>query len=209
MKKRICALTSMIFFSGILVGCENESVSNNTEKPSQAQLTTSRVSAEQALPAVESKKTSVQFDQNYEVKHTLSVIKLEGFLEDEPTPGIWSNSLTPSMTLYISKQQLTEHPTGTVHLRILPFIDPTNGLKAQHVNIHWGKGHALSDVLDTGKTVLLAYTTEDWTAVSDNSDLLEIVFQFDLPDATSPGKLLKTYTDERLLGLRFMQFSVS
>ncbi len=145
---------------------------------------------------------NVNFNQVYTFNSSLLFANMEDFSPDEPSPGIWTQTKSPQVTLYLSKEQLHEHPNGEIKIQIQPFV--FQNLTEQRTIINWGNKQTKSAVIKSEQWISLPYRLKDWEEVNDHPNLEKMVLQFNLLDAISPYSL-HLGDDSRLLGLRFMK----
>ncbi len=206
MKKNILLPSMVLCASLLLVGCDNSNNSTDaTEGVAQPQTTVETTSPQTVAPATQDKE--LQFGKVYDVENAVSFIKLKGFSSDEPAPGVWTDATKATFTLYVDKKTLSAHPTGNIKFMVGPFLGPN--LDTQHSIFHWGKGHEKKLAVTANQWISLPYILGDWKdASTKNHHLKKISIHVNLPNATSPQQL-GVSSDSRLLGLRFMQFSLS
>ena len=148
----------------------------------------------------------LNFDQNYFMDNTLSFLEMTGFAFGENTEYRWTVDQNPSITLYMYKQDLLEHPQGYINFDVQPFLYAQ--LKAQHVNINWGSNKSQSYNIKSRQWFSITYERNDWEDVP-SSEFEKITIHFNLPNATAPHQADSLNSDPRTLALNFIHFSAT
>ena len=147
----------------------------------------------------------LQINQNYLFKDSPFFLETSGFSGIE-SQGQWTSAFAASVTLYINEKDLLKNPQGYINFEVQPFLYAQ--LNTQHININWGENKNISYNIMSRQWFSISYERNDWEVVP-SSEFEKITIHFNLPNATAPHQVNALSLDPRLLGLNFIQFSMS
>ena len=147
----------------------------------------------------------LEYNTHYLFTHNLAFIETHGMFEffvKSHSNKRWAGP-TASMTFYIKKTILAEHPNGFFHFQVAPFIGK------QRVEVHWGGNHQKTFLISSKKWINLPYSRADWTSSKHSHQLDNMTLTLNLPNAKAPHELDENNGDIRPRSIEFIRFFVS
>jgi hypothetical protein len=151
---------------------------------------------------------SIKINKVYPIAIKTNAFEILGLSFDSETGPNWSIFKKVSAKISVDKKEILKHPVGVVSFEVSPFLH--SQLKAQHVNIRWGKNRTMFTDVSTREWINIPYNIDDWSDHPLDSHIKQLEIQFNLPDAVAPSQITPSPNsdDQRLLGLNFLYFIV-